>query len=61
LSEAAAEIRTIIREQDRWMKVASAFPLSPTTRNRRGVNNTDWIRLDRAFYDACLDPTDYRS
>lgn len=60
LSEVAQEIRTIAQEQDRWIKVASAFPFSPTTRNRRGVEKTDWIRIDRATYDACLDRRDYR-
>lgn len=60
LSEVADEIRTIAREQDRWIKVACAFPFSPTTRNRRGIEKTDWIRVDRATYDACLDRRDYR-
>jgi len=60
LSEVAEEIRAIAREQDRWIKVASAFPFSPTTRNRRGVEKTDWIRIDRATYDAFLDRRDYR-
>lgn len=35
-------------------------PFGPTTRNRRGINKTDWIRIDRATYDTCLDPRDYR-
>ncbi len=61
LSEVAEEIRVIAREQHRWIKVASAFPLSPTTRNRRGIEKTDWIRIDRATYDTCLDRRDYRS
>jgi len=60
LSEVAQEIRVIAREQDRWIKVASAFPLSPTTRNRRGIDRTDWIPIDRTLYDACLDRRDYR-
>ena len=60
LSEVAREIRTIAREQRRWIKIASAFPLSPTTRNRRGINNTDWISIDRALYDRFLDARDYR-
>ncbi len=59
LSEVAAEIRAIAREQDRWIKVASAFPYSPTTRNRRGIDKTDWIKIDRATYDACLDRRHY--
>lgn len=60
LSEVAAEIRTIAAEQQRWIKIACAFPLSPTSRNRRGIDKTDWIPIDRATYDACLDRRDYR-
>lgn len=60
LSEVAEEIRTIAMEQTRWIKIACAFPFSPTTRNRRGIDKTDWIRIDRATYDACLDRRDYR-
>ena len=60
LSEAALEIRAISAEQDRWIKIACAFPLSPTSRNRRGIDRTDWIPLDRATYDACIDRRDYR-
>lgn len=61
LSEVAEEVRLIGREQNRWIKVASAFPSSPTSRNRRGVEKTDWIRVDRGMYDACLDRRDYRA
>lgn len=60
LSEAADEVRMIAREQNRWVKIASAFPSSPVSRNRRGVNKTDWITIDRATYDAAVDPRDYR-
>ncbi len=60
LSEVAEEIRTIAQENCRWIKVACAFPLSPTTRNRRGINKTDWLPIDRATYDAHLDRRDYR-
>lgn len=60
LSEVAEEIRYIARQQGRWIKIACAFPLSPTSRNTRGIDKTDWIRIDRATYDACLDPNDYR-
>jgi uncharacterized LabA/DUF88 family protein len=60
LSEAADEIRTIAREQGRWIKITSAYPSSPTSRNARGINKADWIRVERATYDACLDPRDYR-
>jgi uncharacterized LabA/DUF88 family protein len=60
LSEVADEIRVVAREQDRWIKIASAFPVSPTLRNARGVNKTDWIPIDHATYGACLDRRDYR-
>lgn len=60
LSEAAKEIRQISREQDRWIKVACAYPISPTTPRRRGIDSTDWIQIDRATYDSCIDPRDYR-
>ena len=41
LSEVADEIRAIAREHERWIKIASAFPSSPTSTNRRGINSTD--------------------
>lgn len=25
-----------------------------------GINKTDWVKIDRATYDQCLDPRDYR-
>jgi hypothetical protein len=60
LSEVADEIRQIARQQLRWIRIACAFPSSPASPNRRGINGTDWIKIDRATYDACLDPRDYR-
>lgn len=60
LSEVADELRAIAKRQDRWIKMASAFPVSPTSRNTRGINRTDWIPIERAVYDKCLDPRDYR-
>lgn len=60
LSEAAEELRTIAREQGRWLKIASSYPLSPASRNTRGIDKTDWIRIDRATFDRCLDARDCR-
>jgi uncharacterized LabA/DUF88 family protein len=60
LSEVADEVRNISVMQDRWIKLACAFPVSPTSANMRGINGTDWIEIDRATYDACIDPVDYR-
>jgi hypothetical protein len=37
-----------------------AYPMSPTTRNKRGIDNCEWIQIGRALYDSCIDPADYR-
>lgn len=60
LREVAEEVRVIAREQARWMRIASAFPASPTYANKRGIDKTDWIPVSRADYDACIDPRVYR-
>jgi len=59
-SEVADEVRAVAREQNRWIKIASAFPRSPTASNTRGINKTDWIPIHRSLYDACIDTHDYR-
>jgi uncharacterized LabA/DUF88 family protein len=61
LSEVADEVRLISREQRRWIKMACAFPHVAGCLNERGINGTDWIRIDRATYDTCIDPFDYRA
>jgi uncharacterized LabA/DUF88 family protein len=58
-SEVADEVRAVAREQGRWIKIACAFPSGPRASNRRGIEKTDWIRIDRAMYDACIDPRNY--
>jgi hypothetical protein len=60
LSELASLIRLVAGFQKRWIKIASAFLDSPTCTNRRGINQTDWCRIDKATYDKCIDPRDYR-
>jgi uncharacterized LabA/DUF88 family protein len=60
LSEIADEVRAISIQQKRWIKLACAFPVSPTYANTRGINKTEWVRIDRKTYDMCLDPRDYR-
>ncbi len=60
LTEAVEEVKRIARERRCWIRVASAFPSSPTSRNRRGIDKTDWVKIDRQAYDRCLDPRDYR-
>lgn len=60
LSEAVEEVRLESSKQGRWIKIASVFPVSLTYANKRGINKTDWIKIDRALYDSCIDPLDYR-
>lgn len=60
LREVADELRLIAKEQGRWIKIVSVFPSSPTSRNVRGIERTDWIKIDRAIYDECVDQRDYR-
>jgi hypothetical protein len=61
LSELGDEIKEIGRAQNRWIKLACAYPVGPrATTTTRGIDKTDWIHMDQNFYDACLDPHDYR-
>jgi hypothetical protein len=55
----ADEIRTISKQQNRWIKTASAYPTSPAVKFR-GIDGTEWCRINRTMYDACLDARDYR-
>ncbi len=55
LSEVADEIRSIATHYGRWIRIVSAYPVSPTITNRRGINGTQWIKIDRQLYDACID------
>ena len=47
LSEVADEIRVIARQQNRWIRIACAYPISPACTNKRGITGTDWIKIDR--------------
>ena len=58
LAEVTGEVRDISRSADRWLKVVSAFPHGPNATSTRGIDRSDWFRMDREFYDACLDPRD---
>jgi hypothetical protein len=59
-AEAALEVRDVSAASGRWIKVACAYPWSATARERRGLNNTEWIRIDAETYAAAVDPRDYR-
>ncbi len=60
LAEVGKDVREISRSEQRWIKVVSAFPSGPNASVDRGIDGTDWFRIDQTFYDACLDPRDYR-
>jgi uncharacterized LabA/DUF88 family protein len=60
LAEIVEEIREISLEQDRWIKIVCAYPVGPNATYGRGIPGTDWFGMDQTFYDACLDPRDYR-
>jgi len=63
LSEAAKELPVIAREQNRWIKVISAFPIaeSPCSNdaNFKGINNTDWYKFSKNEYVTCIDEHEY--
>lgn len=60
MAEVVREVRDISISQDRWIQVASAFPVSPTARSRRGIDGAYWVHINRKSYDACIDSNDYR-
>jgi uncharacterized LabA/DUF88 family protein len=55
LQEVVQEIADIAKEQDRWIRVACAFPGGPNASSGRGID-----KMNQEFYDKCLDPWDYR-
>jgi uncharacterized LabA/DUF88 family protein len=61
LSEVSKEIRSISSAAKRWIKVVSAFPSSDISPHKRGIDYTDWIKIERALYDQCIDSNYYRS
>ena len=60
LSELAGLLRQVVTLQGRWIRIACAFPLSNVSTNKRGINSTEWCSFDKATYDGCIDPRDYR-
>lgn len=60
LAEVVTEVKSIAQTEDRWIRIASAFPDSPTASSKRGIDGAQWIKINQETYDACLDPRDYR-
>lgn len=59
--EVVKDVRSISRTQNRWIKIASAFPVRNKHDKNIGIRDTDWIEIDRGMYDECIDPKDYRT
>lgn len=60
LCEVVDEVREIATEQNRKIEICCAFPAGGNATSRRGIDRTNWFRMDEAFYNACLDTRDYR-
>ncbi len=52
--------KDIARQQRRWITLESAFPVGPGSSSANGIPGTEAIHIDKATYDACHDPVDYR-
>jgi hypothetical protein len=46
LTEAVDGIKAISRQSGHPVKVVCAYPVGPGTTNSRGVDRTDWVRID---------------
>lgn len=52
--------KLIAQAQGRTLVYESSFPVGSGSSSRRGVPGTKWVPIEKATYDACHDPTDYR-
>ncbi len=52
--------KEIAKDQGRALVFESAFPYVPGLISPRGLPGTRWVHIDKATYDSCHDPTDYR-
>jgi uncharacterized LabA/DUF88 family protein len=60
LKEAVDEVKQIRQEFNRWLVVECAFPVGGTGWYGRGIDGTQWRPINKALYDRCIDPNDYR-
>jgi hypothetical protein len=52
--------REISQVQGRKLEFESCFPHDHGNPSGRGIPGTTWVHIDKAFYDSCYDPRDYR-
>jgi len=57
--EAVKDVKTYSKKNGKWIELYSAFPFSKDSVNSRGIYSTDWIKIDKDFYDSCIDPINY--
>jgi hypothetical protein len=50
----------VLQATNRWVSVASAYPVSSDYGNVRGIDKTDWMPIDKALYDQAIDVANYR-
>lgn len=60
LEEAVNECKAVAKAEHRFIEIECAYPMGGTLPDGRGLRGTTWRRIDRAVYDACIDPRDYR-
>ncbi|MCY4015829.1 MAG: NYN domain-containing protein [Gammaproteobacteria bacterium] len=60
LAEAVADVREYSERLSLGIRVYSAFPSSSTASSTWKIRGTIPFPMDRAFYDACIDHSDYR-
>lgn len=61
LAPAVRMAKEFAKDQGRWVNFESAYPDALTARRpRRGIDGTQWVVIDKAMYDSCVDPVDYR-
>jgi uncharacterized LabA/DUF88 family protein len=59
LVEAVEEVYSIAREQQRTVVVECAYPHAAGV-DRYPIKRTTPIKVEKALYDSCIDPIDYR-
>ena len=59
MSEIVPALRRVAALQSRNISIASAYPISEQNPFWRGIDGTQWIKLDRKTFEGCLDERDY--
>ena len=52
--------KQIAKNQGVTLEFESAFPFAQGRVSPRGVPGTNWVRINKGIYDACIDTSDYR-